>query len=87
MAGGLLSKRRFKISRSKPKSNQRRRPRTCYTLVESGIISKVIEKHMKNLDYVYLSRDELLVKHGLVISETAITTRKCRLVRKMFDNM
>ena len=36
---------------------------------------------MTKVDYVDLYRQELLVKHGIQISETAVTTRKCRLLQ------
>jgi hypothetical protein len=58
-----------------------------YNLRKSDIITKIIEKYRKNLDYIRLIQDELQHKHGLLISESTVTTRKCRLLQKMEKHM
>jgi hypothetical protein len=42
-----------------------------YNLRKSDIITKIIEKYRKNLDYIRLIQDELQHKHGLLISDDA----------------
>jgi hypothetical protein len=83
----LLLKSKFKTSSLKPKSNQCKRRRMHYCMRESDIITRVIEKYRKCLNYIRLVQDELQHKHGLVIYECIVTTRKCHVLQKMQKNM
>ena len=68
----LPSKRSFKITSFKECKHEGK----CYTPIESSIISKNIKKHIMKPDYIFVSKNNLLVDHGIVIFEITISTRK-----------